>query len=96
VLPVVGGGGTEPTEACRSARRAGQRTEEQQRLGERAQERRRCSKQQFASPGGPGRRGGDAVGPDVARGELRSGPGHSGAVVQALGGGGLGETEPTG
>jgi hypothetical protein len=31
------------------------------------------------------------VGPGVARGELRSGPEHSGAVVQALGGGGLGE-----
>jgi hypothetical protein len=79
------------TSACRSARWAGQRAEEQQRLGERAEELCGRNKQQFASSGGPGHLGGDAVGPGVARGELRSGPGHSGAVVQALGGGGLGE-----
>jgi hypothetical protein len=88
---VVGGGGTEPTSACRSARCACQRAEEQQLLEERAEELCGRIKQQFASYGGPGHRGGDAVGPGVARGELRSGPGHSRAVVQALGGRGLGE-----
>jgi hypothetical protein len=62
---VVGGGGSEPTSACRAAIRARQRPEVQRWRGERAQVFGGKIEQHSASPAGPERGGGDAVGPDV-------------------------------
>jgi hypothetical protein len=62
---VVGGGGSEPTSACRASIRARQRPEVQRRRGDRAQELGGNMEQHSASPAGSKHGGGDAVGPAV-------------------------------
>jgi hypothetical protein len=61
-VPVVGRGACEPTSACRVALLTHQRPEEQRWRGEMAQEQQGYFHQRTGQPGGPGRRGGDAVG----------------------------------